>query len=225
MWANSTVIAASLIVLSVAALALAVLVFDRYRREHQACHLYWGVGLLLFFVTLVEEAVLDLGVWSQPLIQSYFILVAVLVGILSLGSAELSLSGRWRQAYFGYIGTTSVALVVIGFLVPVPTDVMSGGVVSGLPPTSVDVLSSLITFPAAILLVVSSVYGAWKRHRPSLLYIAAGTIVISAAGTLYLVQLPATLYYAEFVGIVLLFLGFVKIPHLGGESVPRPHPT
>jgi len=225
MWASSTVIAASLIVLSVAALVLTVLVFERYRRERQLCHLYWAAGLFLFFVTLVEEAVLDLGVWSQPLIQSYFILVAVLVGILSLGSAELSLPGRWRTAYLYYIGLTSGALVVLGFLVPIPSSVMSNGVVSGLPPTSINVLSSLIAYPAAVLLIVSSVYGAVKRHRPNLLYIAAGTLVISAAGTLYLAQLPAILYYAEFVGIVLLFLGFVKIPHLTGESVREPRPT
>lgn len=222
---DATAIAVSLFVLSGAALALAVLVLLRFRADRQACHLYWGVGLFLFFLTLVEEATLDLGVWSQPLIQSYLILVAVLVGILSLGSAELSLAGRWRTAYFGYIGATSAALVVVGLLVPVPTSIISSGVVSGLPPPSVDLLSSLITFPAATLLVVSSVYGAFKRHRWSLLFIAAGTLVVSAAGTLYLVQLPATLYYAEFVGILLLFLGFVKIPRLTGQPVQLPRPS
>ena len=218
---SSTAIAISLLVLSVIALLLSVLVLRRYVRERQRCHLYWGVGLLLFFVTLVQEAVLDLGVWSELLIQSYLILVAVLVGILSLGSAELSLHGRWRPLYFGYIGATSVALVVVGLLVTIPGSIVSQGVVSGVPPTSITVLSSIITVPAALLLILSSLYGVVRQRRYHLLFIAVGTAVISAAGALYLVSFPASLYYAEFVGMLLLFLGFVRIPQLlPGRAAP-----
>ena len=224
MISTSTAIAASLGVLSVVAFVLAMLVLLRFRKERRACHLYWGVGLFLVFVTLVEEAVLDVGVWSQLLIQSYLILVAVLVGILSLGSAELSLSGRWRALWFGYIGVMSAALVILGLMVSVPSSIVVGGVVSGLPPPSIEVLSSLITVPGALLLIVSSLYGALRQRRLNLLYIALGTAVISAAGALYLVSLPVTLYYAEFVGVVLLFLGFVKISRLVGTS-PAPGPT
>ena len=221
----ATAIAASLIALSVAALLLAVLVLMRYRSERRPCHLYWGLGLFLFFVTLVEEAVLDLGVWSQALIQSYLILVAVLVGILSMGSAELSLARRWRLPYYGYLGVISAALVVVGLLVPIPHSIISDGVVSGVPPLSITVLSTLLTVPAALLLILSSLYGAFRQRRYHLLYIAFGTAVISAAGALYLVSFPVSLYYAEFAGIVLLFLGFVKIPRLGGTGTQQPRPA
>ena len=221
---DTTLIAASLAVLSAVAFALALMVFLRFYRERQACHLYWSVGLFLVFVTLAQEVPLYVGIWSEPLIQSYLILVAVLVGVLSLGSAELSLSGRWRTLWFGYMGAMSVALVVCGLIVSVPSSVVVDGVVSGLPPPVIEVLSSLITFPAAALLFVSSLYGAIRQHRLNLLYIAAGTAVISAAGALYLVSFPATLYYAEFVGVVLLFLGFVKIPRLVHPN-PAPCPA
>jgi hypothetical protein len=221
---NTTIIAASLAVLSAVSLLLALLVLRRYFRERQTCHLYWSVGLFLVFVTLAQEVPLYVGVWSEPLIQTYLILVAILVGILSLGSAELSLSGRWRILYFGYIGVMSAALVVCGLLISVPSSIVVDGVVSGLPPPVIEVLSSLITFPAAALLFVSSIYGAIRRRRLNLLYIALGTAVISAAGALYLVSFPATLYYAEFVGVVFLFLGFVKIPRLAAPG-PRPGPA
>ncbi len=224
MISTSTAIAASLGVLSVVAFVLAMLVLLRFRKERRACHLYWGVGLFLVFVTLVEEAVLDVGVWSQLLIQSYLILVAVLVGILSLGSAELSLSGRWRALWFGYIGVMSAALVILGLMVSVPSSIVVGGVVSGLPPPSIEVLSSLITVPGALLLIVSSLYGALRQRRLNLLYIALGTAVISAAGALYLVSLPVTLYYAEFVGVGTPLPGFRQDPRLVGTS-PAPGPT
>ena len=219
----SEAIAASLVVLSIIALGLAALVLRRYWLERRVCYLYWGLGLFLFFVTLVEEAVLDFGVWSQPLIQSYLVLVAVLVGILSMGSAEISLARRWRWPYYGYLGVTSVALAVVGFTTSISTGIISDGVVSGLPPASIDLISSLITFPAAVLLVVSALYGVVKYRRYHLLYIAIGTGVISAAGTLYLVSFPATLYYAEFLGILLLFLGFVRIPRIAPGPTQQAH--
>lgn len=220
---GSAAVAGSIVGLSAVALVLAVLVLQRYRIERRTCHLYWGVGLLLVVAVLAAEAALYVGVWSQPLIQSYLILAAVLVGILSLGSADLSLRGRWKALYFGYVGVTSVALLAVGLATTIPTSIISGGVVSGLPPLWVDVLSSLITFPAAVLLIVSSLYGAFRQHQPRLLFITAGAIVFSAAGTLYLVSFPVTLYYSDFVGVVLLFLGFVTLPRLEAPSpMPRP---
>jgi len=220
---NSEAIAASLVVLSIIALGLAALVLRRYWLERRVCYLYWGLGLFLFFVTLVQEAVLDFGAWSQPLIQSYLVLVAVLVGILSMGSAEISLARRWRWPYYGYLAVTSLALAVVGFTTTISPGIVSSGVVSGVPPTSIDLVSSLITFPAAVLLIVSALYGALKFRRLHLIYIAIGTAVISAAGTLYLVSFPATLYYAEFIGILLLFLGFVRIPRLAVGITQQPN--
>jgi hypothetical protein len=213
-------LALSIVVLSAAALALSAMVLVRYRRERRACHLYWGIGLFLVFVTLAEEAALFVGVWSEVLVQSYLVLVAVLVGILSLGSAELSLHGWGKRAWFAYIAATSVLLAAVGFLYTVPSSIVVDGVVSGLPSTPVVIASSLVTFPAAGLLIVASLYGALREKRLQLLYITAGTVVISAAGSLYLVSFPLSLYYAEFVGVALLFLGFVKVPML---SIRGPH--
>lgn len=217
-------VTASLVVLALVALLLAVLVFRRFRRDHQNCHLYWGIGLFLVFVTLAEEVALYDGTWSQLLLRSYLVLVGVLVGILSLGSAELALASRWKRAWFAYIGATSVILAVVGFLYSAPSSIVVHGVVSGLPSTPVVVASSLVTYPAAGFLVVSSLYGALRGRRFQLLYITFGTIVISAAGSLYLVSFPVTLYYAEFVGVALLFLGFVRVPLLSA-SVARPAPN
>jgi hypothetical protein len=145
-----TELAVSLSALSVAALVLTVVVFLRYREEHRRCHLYWGVGLFLVFVTVAEEVPLALGVWNQPLIVSYLVLVALLVGILSMGSAELALSGLWKSVWFGFLGVSSAALVVVSVipsLSTVSSSIVANGVVTGTPPFWVEVLSSLITIP------------------------------------------------------------------------------
>ncbi len=223
---TSSLAAASLVALAAVALFLAVLVLLRFRKEGRRSHLYWGVGLLLVFVTLAQEVVLYIGVWSEPFVQTYLILVALLVSILSLGSAELSLKGRWKASWFAFVIVTGVALTVVGFLYTVPSSIVVDGVVSGSAPTPILLVSSIVTFPAAALLVGSSLYGAiWQKQR-HLLFITFGTLVIAAAGALYLVSVPVTLYYAEFVGVALLFLGFVRIPLLrpSAES-PAPGPA
>jgi hypothetical protein len=218
---NTLAIAVSLVVLSLIALALSIMVLRRYLQKRRACHLYWGVGLVLVFVTVLEEVPLSVGVFSQPLILSYLVLVAVLVGVLSLGSAELALSGRWKTLWFGYIGVVSAALTGVSVVTPVSSSIVVNGVVTGLPPFWIEILSILVTVPAALFLIVASLYGAVRGHRWNLLYIAAGTAVISAAGALYIASFPVTLYYAEFVGVVLLFFGFVKVP---GISSPAAQP-
>lgn len=216
------IIALSIAALSFVALVLAALVLARFRADRRPPHAYWGVGILLVAVTLAEEAALYAGVWSQLLIRSYLVLVALLVGLLSLGSAELSLKGLWRTVWFGFVGLTCAACAVVGALSPVSSSIMFQGVVWRLPPTGVVVTSSLVTIPSALLLIVSSVYGAIRQRHPRLLYIALGTAVISLAGTLYIVSFPVTLYYAEFVGVVLLFLGFLNV---GKRPAASPSPA
>ena len=225
---SSGAVLASLFVLSLAALLLSGLVLRRWKGPGSRAYLYWGVGLLLVFVTTLQEALIYAGAWSQLLLQSYFILVAVLVGILSLGSAELALSGRFRPAWFAYIGAASVAMVVVGLLYPVGSaeSLLVDGVVTGNPPAATLVVSSLLTIPGALMLAGASLYGVVKDRRWNLLYIVAGVIVISIAGGLYaFLAFPVTLYYTEFVGFVLLFLGFVRVPGLSApmQGSHRPH--
>jgi hypothetical protein len=214
-------IAASIVALSLIALVLAVLVLSRFRRERQLWNLYWGVGIFLVFFTLAEEASLYVGLWSQLLIRSYFVLVALLVGVLSLGSAELALKGRRKYLWFGFVGVASAACVVLGALTPVPSSIMFGGVVWGVPSMDL-VASSLVTIPSSLLLILTSLYGAIHQKRPRLLFITLGAAVIALSGSLYIVSFPATLYYAEFIGVVLLFFGFVNV---GGRPGSHPSPA
>lgn len=213
----SPTIAVSLVVLAGISVVLGVLILRRFWPNRRFCHLYWGAGLFLSGVTLLQEAAFYLGAWSQLFVQTYFILVALLVGVLSLGSAELSLPTRWKRVWFGYIAAASLALVIVGYLYAVPTSVVVAGVLSGMPATPVIIVSSLVTFPGAALLIASSLYGVVRDRRLYLLFITAGAIVFSVAGSLYLVSFPVSMYYAEFLGTALLFLGFVRVPGLSAR--------
>lgn len=216
-------LAGSLLGLAGVAVLLGALLIARFLRDRRRAFLFWGAGILLTSLTLVEEAALYLGVWSELLIQSYLVLVAVLVGLLSLGSAELSLHGFARSAWTVYVGASSALLAGAAAVYPSSTAILADGVVTGLPPTPVLALSMLVTIPAALLLIVTSFYGAVWQHRYHLLFVTAGAIVLSASGGLYVAAFPLSLYYAEFAGVLLLFLGFVRLPAL--STAPGRHPA
>jgi len=215
----TSAVAISLGVLSVVALLLGALILGRYGRERRLWNLYWGTGIVLVFVTLVEESALDAGMWSQLLIRSYLVITAVLVGVLSLGSAELALSRRWKYLWFGFIGVVSAACVAVGALTPVPSSIMFDGAVWSLPPTIVVVASSLVTVPGAAMLIGTSLYGVVRQRRFYLLYVTLGTIVFALGGSLYIASFPAAMYFADFAGTVLLFFGFVRVTDRSAAAV------
>ncbi len=209
---GSAAVAASIAALSGVALFLSLLVLVRFRRNRRRAQLYFGAGLLLVSVTIAEEALFYVGVTPEVLLSSYVVLVAALVGVLSLGSAELSWHGWRKSLWFLYVGVVSLAMVVVAVLVPVPASVVRDGVFTGQLPPLLTAVSIAVTVPSAMLLILGSLYGAVREHRWNLLYIALGTIVISAAGALYVTAFPVSLYYAEFLGVGLLFLGFTRLP-------------
>ena len=86
-----TLILISLGVLGLLAALLGVVEWRRFRAQGARAHLYWSIGLFLVFFTLIEEVVFYAGYWTSALLGSYFFLVALLVGLLSFGSAEKTL--------------------------------------------------------------------------------------------------------------------------------------
>ncbi len=70
------------------------------------------------------------------------------------------------------------------------------------------VSSSFVSFPAAFFIILIAALSYKKSRNIKLLSIIAGVIVVSIAGTLYIAAIPVFLYYAEFIGILLLWIGF-----------------
>ncbi len=147
------------------------------------------------------------GLLARTWIKSYLFLVSLLVELLALGSIQLVGARAIRYTY--YIFTILSTIVALYFVaVSYIGYIITGYIVYGPLPLSVTLISSIITFPAAVVLVVVAAVSYWRTHSKKMLSIIAGTVVVSIAGTLYIVQFPAFLYYAEFIGILLLWLGF-----------------
>ena len=202
----------SLFLLAFVTLLLSVIVMRKYRGGLNS-YLWWGSGIFLGFVTIVQETFIYFGYWSQLLIQSYIFMVALLVALLSIGSVNLMKSGWVRATWLGYMILMTIATAYFAFTTTVSQSVVTKGVILGALPIYDIIFSTLVTAPAATAVIVLALYSTYKTKKLGTLFIAAGGIVISIAGTLFILRsFPVTLYYSEFVGVFLLFIGFIEFP-------------
>ena len=199
----------STIIIFLLSAVLAIYLTRNYIVKRSRSLLFWSTGLWLFAVGVVLEILFAFGIYSEFLIATYLFIVALLVNTLALGSVELLKSVKIKWTYYIFSIATLAALVyslVVGNI----GNIISTYVVWGSLPILGVITSSIITFVAAIVLVVIAAMTYLRTKSKRMLSIIAGVIVVSIAGTLYIVQFPAFLYYSEFVGILLLWFGFFE---------------
>jgi hypothetical protein len=215
-------IGASLVVLTLLLAILTVRGVARYATRRVWTQLMWAMGLLLATAAMAVEAVVYLGVVSEPLLQAYVFFSAAIVGVLSLGATRVLRRPAIERGYAVYTWATIAVVGVFSFLVRVPPSIVSGGIITGEPPLLLVVLSSLVTGPATIVLLASSATALRRSWRWQTLLLVAGALILGAGGSLYIASFPVALYYAEFIGIVVLFLGLVSLPQSAPAATPAP---
>ena len=196
----------------------------RYVKERARQELPWAGGLGLAGAAMAVETVVYFGVVTVPLMDAYVFLSAAIVGILSLGAIHVFHRRRVEQAYSGYILAACALVAIFSFLTPLPSGMVSNGVFTGNPSFLLLVLSSLVTFPATVVLLTAAAIALRRSRRWQTLLMIAGALILGTGGTLYIASFPVALYYAEFVGIVLLFFGLVSLPHPSRTTAGTPAP-
>ena len=161
----------------------------------------------LFALGVIEEFLFASGIYGSQLVKSYLGIVALLVQFLALGSIQLVQSHMVKRTYYLFALISSVALSYL-LLDANIGNVLTDYVVYGELPVTVIVISSVITFPAATVLIWTAVRTFRRDKDRKMLSIVAGVVVVSIAGSLYIVQFPSFLYVSEFIGILLLWVGF-----------------
>ncbi len=188
---------------------LSVFMTFNYFRRRQPSYIFWSMGLWLFTFGVVLEALFAANVYSEALIDIYLFVVVVLVESLALGSAFTTKGIVFKCLYLLYVLVVSLVMV-IALVTSDIGNVLVTYVVYGALPLSVVVVSSLGTFPAAAILIIVAALAYRRRRNAKMLSIIAGTLIVSIAGALYIAAVPEFLYFAEFVGIVLLWFGFFE---------------
>ena len=207
-FASQAFVEFSTLLILVLTLGLAIIMSYRYVRKHSKPLLYWSTGMWFFVIGVFLEVIFAFGIYSEFLIALYLFVVVMVVESLAIGSMQMIKSIKLKSSYYLYSIITTVLLAYSLYASNIG-NVITNHIVFGALPIFIVITSSIVTFPAAAILIAIAAISYLHRHSAKMLSIIAGVVVVSIAGTLYIAAIPAFLYYSEFIGILLLWLGFI----------------
>ena len=216
----------------------AALVTVRWRRHPTWPLGLWGVGLLMYGVAGVMEALFAIFGWHPAVFRTWYLAGAVLVAAwLGQGTVYLLVSGRVGRVRIAHV---LLALLVAGSLFAAvrvltadldPSRIL-GREMSGdaIVTPGVRVLTPLFNVYGSLFLVGGALYSGVaylrrgsQRHRAiGNLLIAVGAMAPALGGSLQRFGLASLLALSHLAGAVLMFAGFLYSSRPEGGNLATP---
>ncbi|MEW6404155.1 MAG: hypothetical protein AB1649_20355 [Chloroflexota bacterium] len=212
-----------------------IAVYNRYRQRGGAHLLLWAFGLLLYGLGTLSEVILSLT-FNLPVLKLWYLTGAMLTAAwLGMGSVHLLIrKGNTAKILTRVLGT--VSLVALVLIVIAPTNAAAYDVTRPVSEQYKDILTRnglmvlltiLLNIYGTITLVGGAIYSAFLFWRKKILanrmfgniLIAAGALSPAMGGTLLRAGFADLLYLSEFIGAVLMFIGFVMATSRKAETV------
>lgn len=199
----------------------AFLVLRRYVRRRGAHLLLWGIGLIFYGIGGFSEFYYGAFGWHPLIFRLWYLFGAVLVAAW-LGQGTVYLLARRRVAHtlMVILGLGSLYAVYKVFTAQLDPRLMIEGELSGhaIVTPGVRVLTPFFNLYGLVTLVGGAVYSSflfWRKrvllHRAiGNVLIAAGALMPAFGGFFSRLGIPYMLYLGEFLGVVLLFAGFLR---------------
>ncbi len=206
---------------TVVSLIFAALVFNQWINRRKPFQMAWSLGLGLYGIAAFTQFLAEAYGWTPSTYKAYYLVAAPLVAVLGIGSVLLI----HRRAGIGFALYTIV--VFAGFAVAVAgATVNTAALSSPIPvagtalPDNVRIFSPLFTIPGSVALIGIAVYSYWRTRLMFNLWIGIGALIIAAGGSLARFNLSWALYIGEFVGIAVMFWGFLASQDLAKAKAP-----
>lgn len=208
--------------------AFAIAVFNRFKVRHGAHLLLWSIGLVLYGIGTLTE-VISLFAFSPIALKLWYLTGAMLTAAW-LGQGTINLLVRRR----GIAPALNIALIVISLLAlvlvmlaPITPAAATYNTSQPLSAQYKDILTRsgvmvlltiLLNTYGTFTLVGGAIYSAFIFWRKKILFnrmignilIAAGAILPAMGGSFVQMGLPDFLYLSEFLGAILMYLGFLQ---------------
>jgi hypothetical protein len=220
-------------------LVSAIAVFRRYWYRRGNHLLLWGIGLALYTLATLSEAVLGLT-WSPIFFRLWYWAGALVVAAwLGQGTVFLLVRKRpWPQITLVLLFISSVAGLIWIFATPLDESAFALGEGLSLteqykeilPSGGVRLMTPFLNIYGTLGLVGGAAYSAWLFRRKQVLsnrvwgnvLIAVGGLAPALGGSFARLGQPAFLYLSELLGGILIFVGYlVAIAHSPVRSKPR----
>jgi hypothetical protein len=203
----------------------AFVVLKKWAARRHPYLLLWGVGFLMYGIGGAMEAIYGFAGWSPLVFRLWYLFGAILVAAwLGQGTVYLLVNRRIGKIRLAHI---LMAILAIGSLYAVvkvagaqldPTqmlkDELSGHAITT---SGVRVLTPFFNLYGVVMLVGGAIYSAyyfWKTRSAANrmignILIAAGAMMPAFGGSAQRFGIPVALYVGEFLGAVLMFIGYL----------------
>lgn len=229
MFAVSTLLPLASAVLS---FVFAFAVFQKWNARRSHKHLFvWGIGLVFYGIGGAAEAFTGAFGFNPFVLRIWYLFGAVLVAAwLGQGTVFLLARDKWVKITTIILTVASVGAAIAVFAAPVDPAYQAGAELTGkaFSVTWVRMITPFFNIYGTVTLVGGALYSAflfWRKrvlpHRMiGNILIAAGALAPAMGGILNRFGLPG-LYMGEFVGVFLMYIGFLEASRSAAETRAR----
>ncbi len=204
----------------------AFFVFRRYLLRRGPHLLLWGIGIVFYGLGGLAEGLYGTLGWNPFGFRIWYLCGAILVAAwLGQGTVYLLARRRWANVLMIILGLASLYAGFRVFTAQLDPALMTSSVHTGselsgsaIVSQGVRLLTPFFNLYGTVTLIGGALYSAWIFWRKRILLhrvignilIAVGAILPAMGGSLSRFGISGGLYMTEFVGVLLLFAGFLR---------------
>lgn len=222
------------IITTVIALSLAVSLGRRFAQRGGPHLLWWTIGALTYAAGTAVEASVTLFGWHDWLFRAWYITGALLGGApLAQGAVYLHLPRRAANALAAVLVLVVLTATAFVMVVPIQYDLVEAHRLTGrvMAWPWVRAFSPFINLYAFVFLVGGAIKSAiqfWRRRETRLraegnALIAIGALLPGIGGSFTRFGYTEVLYVTEFLGIILIYLGYRRATGVRGATETLSH--
>jgi len=210
---------------SVISFVFAYKVLRGWVERKQPYMLLWGIGFLMYGIGGAMEAIYGFAGWSPLVFRLWYLFGAILVAAwLGQGTVYLLVHRRFGKVKLADILMVILALGSLYALIRVagaqldPSQMLEGEL-SGpaIVSSGVRILTPFFNLYGVIMLVGGAIYSAYYFWRTKAaanrmignILIAIGAMMPAFGGSAQRFGIPVALYVGEFLGAILMFIGYL----------------
>lgn len=223
---------------SIVSFVFAFFVFKRYLDRKGTYLLLWGIGMIFYGIGGFCEFYFGAFGWNALIFRLWYLFGAILVAAwLGQGTVYLLAKENWARVLTIILVLGSLYATYKIFTAQLDPSLMigaghTGSELSGhaIVTDGVRILTPFFNLYGTLTLVGGAAYSAfifWRKrvllHRAlGNILIAVGALMPAFGGLFSRLQVPGALYLGEFLGIIVIFLGYLRSTTQMGEMASAP---
>jgi hypothetical protein len=205
---------------TVVSFIFAATVVAQYLSRRRTYQLVWAFGLVSYGLGTLAEFLFETGVWNRGIYDLWYVFGAFFVAAyLGMGTVYLLAPRRFANIVLLALAIFSAVAAFLVLTAPVDLSqaVVAGRLTGKGMPNHIRLLTPIFNVFGTVALVGGAAYSAWafwrRRALPqrvvSNVLIVVGALFPAAGSSLLRFDIPGLFYAFEFVGVAIIFLGFL----------------